>query len=143
MVCGYSIKYLWKQDFLLPELNGQHIEKNITCKPVLAENYDSGLRVKMIEILRAKKAMTDYKKCLVVFDMYGSGWNRSLDDLYKKMHTDLRKNGWKEDKIEIIIISPELEQWIWKDYSKIANLAGKNKKYLTSKPIAVVATLVA
>lgn len=73
--------------------------------------HDAGCRGGSSEFLRP--FIQDYDYCIVIFDHEGSGGeNKPRTELSVQIENDLEKNGW-EGRSKVIIIEPELENWIW------------------------------
>ncbi len=71
---------------------------------------DSGLRKDSSEFLRP--FIYQYRYAIVLFDYEGSGDHTSHTQLVEKIENELQINGW-ENKNAVIIIEPEIENWVW------------------------------
>jgi hypothetical protein len=55
-----------------------------------------------------------YRHAIVVLD---NDWDGSpgVVAIREKIRKDLVESGWHQDQIEVIVIDPELESWVWQD----------------------------
>jgi hypothetical protein len=61
---------------------------------------------------------------MVLFDHEGSGQeNRSAATVAEDLQKRLRRNGWNSRAI-VIVIEPELENWVWSQSNDVANALG-------------------
>ena len=68
----------------------------------------------------------NYRYALVMFDHEGCGQEkRSPDTLANKMRERLRENGWSK-RAEVVVLSPELEVWVWSQSVHVAACLGWN-----------------
>ncbi|MGE5342922.1 MAG: methylation-associated defense system protein MAD4 [Candidatus Omnitrophota bacterium] len=82
---------------------------------------DPGCRKNAINYLRQ---YVDYNYALVVFDKEGCGKEESArEELEKKIEEELFENGWK-DRSAVIVIDPELENWLWSDSPEVEAALG-------------------
>ncbi len=63
---------------------------------------------------------------MVLFDYHGCGRdsNMSAEDIQDELEKRLIQNGWKAENICVIVISPELESWVWASSTKVAEILG-------------------
>jgi hypothetical protein len=54
-----------------------------------------------------------HHRALVVIDQQ-FGAERPADEVRAEMEARLRRSGW-EDRVEVVVIDPELEVWLWQD----------------------------
>jgi len=74
---------------------------------------DAGCRSDCHNLLRLW--LNDYQHAIVLFDHEGCGReNVSRLDLEAEVESRLHASGWA-DRCAVIVISPELETWIWSD----------------------------
>ncbi len=85
--------------------------------------HDSGSYNDSHELLRP--FITQYKFALVLFDLEGCGaeHNKTREEISKDVGDLLNKNGW-ENRNEVIVIEPELENWMWIDNHHVADAIG-------------------
>ena len=75
--------------------------------------HDPGCRTQSAEFLRPFS--NRFAHALVMFDYEGCGdEHSSVATLVKQVHNGLSKSGWG-DRAEVIVLTPELESWIWSD----------------------------
>ena len=69
-----------------------------------------------------------YDYGLLMFDYKGSGKENILAmDLQKQINDEFARSTWRT-RARAIVLSPELESWVWSDSSHIDNVAGwKNR----------------
>ena len=62
---------------------------------------------------------------LVVFDREGCGQDehKSRGELEEVVQQELAANGWT-DRAEVLVIDPELENWVWSDSPHVASELG-------------------
>jgi hypothetical protein len=102
---------------------------------------DSGCYLNGVEFLSA--FAQQYQYGLLIFDFEGSGAEKqAIDEVEKKLEKQLCQSGW-DDRVAVIIIRPELENWVWSDSPHVDNelgWAGKNpslRKWLEEKGFLV------
>ncbi len=83
---------------------------------------DPGCRTHAVSLLRPR--IKSHQYVLVVFDCQGCG-GESLgrEKLQQNVQEGLERNGWK-DRCKVIVIEPELENWVWAPSGKIAEVLG-------------------
>lgn len=66
-----------------------------------------------------------YAHALLIFDYEGCGKESSYtpEELEKALTTQFQNGPWKEDA-RVIVISPELENWIWSDSPHVSGIIG-------------------
>lgn len=68
--------------------------------------------------------LTDYDHALVLLDHQGSGReNEEPEDLAQRLEMDLDRSGWG-NRAAVVVISPELEAWIWSPSPHVARVLG-------------------
>jgi len=87
---------------------------------------DSGLRDHGLEFIR--NYQRDYKKFILVFDYEGCGADDPPETIRKNLLQAARKYGFNSEQIEIIIIKPEFEIWVWKSRHHLGNLVDWNEE---------------
>lgn len=71
---------------------------------------DAGIYHRAHEILRVVRS--EFQHAIVVLDHAFEG-SRSAASIQTKIRKDLTRNGWHENEVEVIVIEPELEIWLW------------------------------
>ena len=67
---------------------------------------------------------TQYRHSLLMFDHEGSGRNSiAPNELQEDLNTEFTRSVWG-DRAKTIVLSPELEVWIWSDSPKVDEVAG-------------------
>lgn len=107
----------------LKERNNCHLSlgtRPFTCeiKADRAGN-DPGLYTRSHELLRPY--YRTHQHAVVVLDQ---DWKAAPEAsiIRTKIKNDLIGNGWGRDNVEVIVIDPELEIWLWQDSPHIANI---------------------
>jgi hypothetical protein len=79
---------------------------------------DPGVAVRAHEFLRSSSRR--YAHALAILDYEGSGHEtRTREQLEERIEQALHANGW-EDRAAAVAIGPELENWMWGDWSATA-----------------------
>lgn len=87
---------------------------------------DSGSYNDNHELLRP--FINQYRFALVVFDFEGTGVEHLLpDQVEKNVQELLDKNGW-EGRCAVVVIQPELENWMWIDSVHVTKAIGWEKE---------------
>jgi len=83
---------------------------------------DPGVLKEAHEILRPFINTAQY--ALVIFDHEGSG-QETVDriEIANRLEKNLERNGW-EDRNKVIVIEPELENWIWSNSFHVDEVLG-------------------
>lgn len=91
--------------------------KEITTTIKRHHNRDSGCFKNGFQLMR--DYASTHKHGLLIFDRHGCGKeNRSREQLEVDVCKTLSINGWG-NRAEVIIIDPELENWIWSDSPEV------------------------
>ena len=70
----------------------------------------------------------EYRYAMVVFDYVGCGRESERPtELEKCVQDELTASGWGE-RVQVIIINPELENWFWSDSPHVESVLGWNGK---------------
>ena len=65
-----------------------------------------------------------YNFAIVLFDHEGSGGeSESREQLEQQLEKQLRISGW-QDRAAVIVIDPELENWVWSDSPHVDSILG-------------------
>lgn len=107
----------------LKERNNYHVSlgtRPFTCeiKADRAGN-DPGLYMRSHELLRPY--CHTHQHAVVVLDQDWQG-APEVETIRTKIKNDLVENGWHGENVEVIVIDPELEIWLWQDSPHIANV---------------------
>jgi hypothetical protein len=70
-----------------------------------------------------RQFLLSHRYALAVFDWEGCGSNLSADETRKLVQQNLDINGWK-NRSAVIVIDPELENWIWSPSRHVARALG-------------------
>jgi hypothetical protein len=82
--------------------------------------HDSGCRTQSHEFLRP--FTLSYTYCMVMFDYEGSGGEgQPKAELAQSVSLLLTKNGWP-NRNAVIVIEPELENWVWVKSPNLAKI---------------------
>ena len=88
---------------------------------------DSGCRTGAVEYLRVFQR--SYLHALVLFDLDGSGSDRSREETQWEVEEGLSRSGWN-GRARTIVIEPELETWVWGPSDKVPEVLGWHKEYV-------------
>ena len=84
---------------------------------------DPGCRARSVELLNLY--LNSCKHALVIFDRVGCGQDQATrEQLEADVTKELQKNGWIADRADVIVIDPELENWVWSDSPHVASELG-------------------
>lgn len=83
--------------------------------------HDPACATRGVEFL--SRFARQYKHALLMFDHEGSGKdNTPRDKLQNSLNQDLK--NWWDDRARAIVISPELEVWIWSESPHVDDVVG-------------------
>jgi hypothetical protein len=100
---------------------------SLGCAPIEADVYvhperDPGCLTKAPDFLRPFAAQ--YEHSLVILDHEGCGQEiKAPSDLQAQVEHVLSVNGWGQ-RSRVIVIAPELEQWVWSDSPHVESTLG-------------------
>jgi len=65
------------------------------------------------------------QRALLIFDHHGCGREQEPPEkLEEETRKRLHRAGWDPGRVEVILISPELEAWVWSDSQQVAQSLG-------------------
>ena len=97
---------------------------------VLHGTNDPGMLNEAAQYLRKDANLYDY--ALVLFDREGCGREElPAEELESLVQERLDANGWKE-RSAVIVIDPELEEWVWSDSPHVPTVIGLERDTLAS-----------
>jgi hypothetical protein len=106
---------------LLPRSGHLGCER-ISFQVITHPHRDSGVFQEAHEVLRAQSRMFRY--AIAICDHHGCGQEAlTRTDVEFRIERNLRANGW-EDRAAAVVIEPELEAWIWGDWSALVKCSG-------------------
>ncbi len=86
-------------------------------------NHDNGVRLEAAEFLR--EYQRTHRRALVLFDSEGCGAeDKTSDQLAAGVQRQLMVSGWPEDQCAVVVISPEVESWLWVGETHIQEVIG-------------------
>ncbi|NLE39791.1 MAG: hypothetical protein GX621_17365 [Pirellulaceae bacterium] len=106
----------------------------LEIRPVAAEHlvhpqHDPGCRLTPEVLLRPYAG--SFSHALVVMDHEGSGGETtSRTALESQIEEQLAKNGWG-DRAAVVVIAPELENWVWSDSPEVDARLGWREQHVT------------
>jgi hypothetical protein len=124
---------------LVPDRNTESVLKNILSRPESLgireisvkidkhPNHDSGCFHDGPNFLRNELRNAEYALIVMDYEWSGSEEQISVRDMKKDVLERLKKNGWM-DRAEVIVIKPELENWIWSDFPHVDTILGWSKR---------------
>jgi|SRR5450755_1343688 hypothetical protein len=83
------------------------------------QNADSGVYVRGHEFLR--QYHRTHQHAIAVLDQMWEG-APATEAIQATMKNNLTRNGWQAETVEIIVIQPELEVWLWQDAPYMAEI---------------------
>lgn len=111
---------------LLPRILNASQTADFNFEMIKNPGKDSGSYNDSHELLRP--FINQYRFALVVFDFEGTGVEHlPLDQVKKNVQELLEKNGWK-GRSAVIVIQPELENWMWMDNRNVEQAIGWEEK---------------
>ena len=106
---------------LLKRLTERQEIREISYEIIRAYGRDPGVYKKAHELVRGKDR--EYEKCLVIFDYKGSGARKPVADTEDEVKNNIvRNSNYSQDDVEVVVIDPELEIWIWKGWKHFYKL---------------------
>jgi len=102
--------------------------RNTESKTLVHPRRDPGVLRQCHEFLRSQQRVA--ARALVIFDREGCGSDHDRDALEGEVEKRLAQNGW-QDRSAAIVIDPELEAWVWGEYTQIAGVLGWSRAGLT------------
>jgi hypothetical protein len=97
---------------------------------------DGGVRSRCAEFLRPHT--NGYRYALVVFDYEGCGASNPVNQLEADLESKLSVSGW-QDRASVIIIEPELENWVFSPSPEVASIIADGKQEIYSKHLSSAA----
>lgn len=99
---------------------------------VAAGDNDPGLYVRGHELLRPFQ--TTHRRAVVVLDAEWDG-SPGADAIRDNLTQKILTTGWDGDAFQVIVIEPELENWIWQQNDHVAQGLGfDNRHHLMADP---------
>ncbi len=77
-----------------------------------AAGKDSGVYLRAHEFLRPYQ--TSHRHAVVVLDEKWEG-STGAGKIREDIRQRLRSSGWADERFAVVVIEPELENWIWQD----------------------------
>jgi hypothetical protein len=109
-------------DALLPRVPVTSGTRNFTYDIIVNPGHDAGSYNDSHELLRP--FINEYRHALILLDFEGTGVeNKTREEIENDIESLLGKNGW-HDRNEVIVIAPELENWMWMDNPHVADAIG-------------------
>lgn len=84
--------------------------------PIRAKGWDGGVYKRCDAILRGYQRTHD--RALVVIDQQFGGECPSIQ-VRDEMLDRLRRSGWRDGAVQVVVIDPELEVWLWQDNGNV------------------------
>lgn len=96
--------------------------RDIECDVFVHPHKDPGCLLEAHDFLRSQQKR--YYRALVVFDCEGCGRETALaEELERDVEGHLSGAGW-QDRAGCVVISPELEVWVWSDSPVVDQVCG-------------------
>ncbi len=111
---------------LLPRVPVSSHTRNFSFDIILNPNHDSGSYNESHELLRP--FINQYRFAIVLFDQEGCGMEhlKSGKEIEVDVYNQMNNNGW-EQRNSVIVIEPELENWMWQDNVHVEQAIGWEK----------------
>jgi len=77
---------------------------------------DGGVHKRCDELLRGYQRT--HERALVVIDQQFGG-ERPANEIREEMLDRLRRSGWDNERVQVVVIDPELEVWLWQDNANV------------------------
>lgn len=101
---------------------------------------DSGCYRDAVDLLRVPQRT--HHHAMLIFDRDGSGAeNNDRATIESKIEQKLHASGWREGKVSVIVIEPELEAWVWATSPRVADVLGWQDDRNGLRPFLVGANL--
>lgn len=88
---------------------------------VAGGNHDPGVWTRAHELLR--QYLTLARRAVIVLDEAWEG-SPGADQIVADISENLRRHGWADDRFCVIVIQPELENWVWQHNDHVATTFG-------------------
>lgn len=75
--------------------------------------HDPGVFTNAPAVIAGERNRVRY--AIVALDYEWSGAPRDAENIRTKIKDDLVRSGWRERNVEVVVIKPELEVWLWQD----------------------------
>jgi len=93
---------------------------------VASGDNDPGLYTRGHEILRSYQAT--HRHAVVVLDAEWDG-SPGKEKIINHLTTQIKATGWEADRFVVIVIDPELENWIWQQSDHVAKGLGFGNRH--------------
>ena len=77
------------------------------------------------EIIRMRVRKAEFQKVILLWDYHGSGESKPPAQSRDAIRLRLRQVTW-EDRSEAVVVSPEIEEWLWRAPAALARYLGIN-----------------
>lgn len=88
---------------------------------------DGGLHRRAHELLR--RYLSTHERALVVLDQQFGG-ERAADVVRRDILANLTTSGWSRENVDVVVIDPEIEVWLWKDNPNVWTSLGCDGSWL-------------
>lgn len=111
-------------------LTRDQFHRSLQCGPfsfdptndlVVADEKDPGIYTRAHETLRSYES--DWRHAMILLDEEWEGSPGSVA-IKQKIEKNLIRTGWQRVRFEVIVIEPELENWVWIDSPHVSNAFG-------------------
>ncbi len=94
---------------------------------------DPGIRSEAPEILKIYHR--EFSRVLIILDHRGSGFEGEPEELEERIKESVIRGGlWREDGVEVVVIAPELEAWVWGAVDVFPKVFGGKHAGVKDKP---------
>jgi len=100
-------------------------DKDVLEAPKLGMGADGGIYKHCHRMLQENGYMESHRRLVVLCDQqFGS--EVPAAEVRTEILDRIQKNGWGDDKADVVVIDPELEIWIWQDSPHVQKAIGFN-----------------
>lgn len=108
---GAFAGFFMREGFYL-SLGIQHFTFDRTRDTLVASGNDPDVYTRAHELLRSYRRT--HRFAVIVLD---NDWDGSpgVEMIQNNIQENMTGSGWRRDRFEVVVIDPELENWIWQD----------------------------
>lgn len=110
------------EGLLTSRVRSLEIHEHLQFRILVHPRHDPGCFQEAPDILQPFQSLARY--AMVVLDYEGSGQESlSPQAVQQDLRLRMEKSGWT-GRVEILVLTPELESWIWSDSPKVDEAVG-------------------
>lgn len=112
---------------LLPRVPISSGTRPFTYEFIRNPGHDSGAYNDSHELLRPYSKQYSYALVLMDYEGCGVEYQKSAEEVEQYVAELLDRSGW-ENRNKVVVITPELETWMWMDNQHVTNAIGWEQK---------------